>query len=265
MTKLDTILWYLKRPPLYHEMGRHILKRLRSDNPKDQTRELAEAWCAERAIDTRTALQKLTGSNTPVRVREKFADIFARAKAKADSCPLDPVEMGGPGNWDLLYGLAEHCNATRIIETGVAYGWSSLSILLSIAARPRAQLISTDMPYPGVNNDAYVGYVVPENLRANWQLIRLPDRDGLPKAIKALGQLDLCHYDSDKTYDGKLWAYPLLWNVIRSRGYFISDDISDNLAFKDFVKSIDLEPTITQWNGKFIGVLTKPGRHVESK
>jgi chemotaxis methyl-accepting protein methylase len=38
MTKLDTILWYLKRPPFYHEMGRHILKRLRSDNPKANSR-----------------------------------------------------------------------------------------------------------------------------------------------------------------------------------------------------------------------------------
>ena len=38
-------------------------------------------------------------------------------------------------------------------------------------------------------------------------------------------EIDLCHYDSHKDYDARMWAYPRLWAALRSGGIFISDDI----------------------------------------
>ena len=49
--------------------------------------------------------------------------------------------------------------------------------------------------------------------------------------------LDLCHYDSDKSYYGRRWAYPKLWEALKTGGIFISDDIQDNWAFKEFCVS----------------------------
>ena len=51
----------------------------------------------------------------------------------------------------------------RVIETGVAYGWSSLALLLSLKNR-NGLLVSTDLPYAGLDNDPYVGCVVPDEL-----------------------------------------------------------------------------------------------------
>ncbi len=58
------------------------------------------------------------------------------------------VSMGGPGDLQLLHAAVYLSGAKRIIETGVAYGWSSLAILSAIEKRPEAKLVSVDMPYP---------------------------------------------------------------------------------------------------------------------
>ena len=39
---------------------------------------------------------------------------------------------GGQGNISLNYNIANMLKASSILETGVAYGWSSLSFLLSL-------------------------------------------------------------------------------------------------------------------------------------
>ena len=69
--------------------------------------------------------------------------------------------MGGAGHVDLLYHVCLHKRPDRIVETGVAYGWSSLAILLALEENGRGALVSIDRPYPGLDNDAFVGCVVP--------------------------------------------------------------------------------------------------------
>ena len=39
------------------------------------------------------------------------------------------------------------------------------------------------MPYPKMNNENFVGIVIPDNLRKKWHLVRQPDRRGIKKAI----------------------------------------------------------------------------------
>ncbi len=67
------------------------------------------------------------------------------------------------------------------------------------------------MPYAKLNNEPFVGIVVTESLRPSWTLIRLPDRNGLNRAIAQFnGTIDFAHYDFDKTYYGRDFAYPLI-------------------------------------------------------
>mgnify|MGYP000232089255 CR=1 FL=1 len=71
-------------------------------------------------------------------------------------------------------------------------------------------------------------------------------------------QIDLCHYDSDKSYEGRMWAYPKLWEKLKSGGFFVSDDISDNIAFKEFSEKLNLIPTVIKVRNQYVGVLVKP-------
>ena len=254
--KTKTLIWFLKRPRFYPHLAHLVSRKLSPASARrDNTRQEALQWCAGLAVNTETALVQLTGKTAPTPVESLHSDYFDDAEKMARDCP---VKMGGPGNLDLLYWSAEHLGASRVIETGVAYGWSSLAILLSLRNRPDSELISTDMPYPHRNGDRYVGCVVPKELATGWRIIQYPDRQALPRAVRALGTIDMCHYDSDKSYDGRMWAYRVLWKALRRGGLFLSDDIGDNIAFRDFSRMIECDPTVVEKDGKFVGVMVKP-------
>ena len=117
------------------------------------------------------------------------------------------------------------------------------------------------MPYPLKNNENFVGIVVPENLKDNWVLIRKPDRPGIIDAIHKLdGTIDFCHYDLDKSWWGRQYAYPILWEALKPNGIFISDDIQDNMYFAEFVEKRFLKFAIVEFNGKFVGCIRKPNQ-----
>jgi hypothetical protein len=108
------------------------------------------------------------------------------------------------------------------------------------------------------SDDSFVGIVVPERLRGAWEIIREPDRPGIKKAIeRAGGVIDLCHYDSDKSWWGRQYGYPLLWAALGPGGIFISDDIQDNMAFANFVSERYLTFSVTEYGGKYIGIIRK--------
>lgn len=254
-----SLKWYIKNPSFLGELLHLFYNKIKNGlNPHydlEKQRLSSEKWCQEKAVDNKNAFLDITGSNKGyVEFESKFKEEMLRALGRADNCP---VKMGGPGNLTLIYNLTEHLKATRVIETGVAYGWSSLATLASLDNRINSKLISVDKPYPGLNNEAYVGCVVPEEFKKMWKIIRQSDRKGVPLAIRELGTIDLCHYDSDKSYEGRMKTYPLLWCALRPGGIFISDDIEDNLGFKDFCEKIDVKSTIVNSNGKFVGIIVK--------
>lgn len=254
MGELTKIFWYLKRPRLYPQLLYRYKKKLFLKSYPKELKQQAKVWCAERAMDTNDAILLLTKISFTVGIRDIYKDDFKEAKNRANTVP---VRMGGPANLDLLYLLAENSQAKKILETGVAFGWSSLALLLSLEKRPGSMLISTDMPYPNRDNDEYVGCVVPERLQPYWTVLNYADRQAIPKALKIIGTPDMCHYDSDKNYFGRMWAYPKLWKPLRAGGFFISDDIGDNLAFFDFANEVKKDPIIIKTKNNFVGVLIK--------
>lgn len=221
-------------------------------------RRSAVDWCTKHAMPTAEAIRSLTGLRDVSTVSSLYPEAFGRASKVAAECP---AKMGGAGNLDLLYHLSEYLEATRIVETGIAYGWSSLAILLSLAKRPTSQLISTDLPYSHFDATTYVGCVVPPQLHTNWTILRGPDRTMLPRALEMESRIDFCHYDSDKSRQGRNWAYPLLWRAVRAGGFFISDDIDDNLSFRRFCELRGVHPIVvstpTSTGTKYVGVVKK--------
>jgi len=256
ISKIRTLFWYLRRPTFYPHLTHLVCRKLSpASSTRDDTGQEALQWCSGLAVDTDAALERLTGKAAPAQVGHLFPGDFAAAEKIAKECP---VEMGGAGNLDLLYWSSQYLKASKIIETGVAYGWSSFALLLSLKDRQDSQLVSTDMPYPLRNNDRYIGCVVPEHLRSRWRILKYPDRQALPKAVGTLKPIDMCHYDSDKSYDGRMWSYRILWKALRPGGLFVSDDIGDNTAFRDFSRSVRCDPIVVEKDGKYVGAMVKP-------
>ena len=169
---------------------------------------------------------------------------------------------GGEADLDLLFCICNKIKSQNflILETGVALGWSSL-VFLFFLNKKRGKLYSIDMPYVTKNNFDYIGSIVPNFLKNKWHLYKVPDLLGLKKIQRKNIKFDLIHYDSDKSYYGRIRSYEILWNLLKEGGYFISDDISDNYAFLDFVKKKNLKKDkdffILKFKKKFIGVVIK--------
>ena len=257
--RMKVALWFLQRPRFYPEFIRYTTRRLRALG-LDRAAEARAATqqCEALHVDPAAAIREITGRQ-PASFEVEFRDELARANAALERAP---VRMHGAGNLDLIYQLSEHVQATRAIETGVSAGWSSLAFLLSLHKRG-GRLISTDMPYPGSSKEAqrWVGCVVPDELRPLWTRIDAADSEALPRALAELPQIDICHYDSDKSYDGRMWAYRLLWPALRQGGILISDDIDDNFGFFHFCGEVHGKPTIVRVpatkGAKYIGILVK--------
>lgn len=242
--KLKTIFWFLKKG--YTIQIASILKRGRNENTRNESTD----WCKANEISINAVFEKLKIPQLSFKDQEK--EYFEYALSKEKECP---IQMGGRGAIDILYSIVKSHEFKNTLETGVAYGWSSLAIL---AALPKdGILFSNDMPYPKLNNEDFVGIVVPEKFMSKWKLHRFPDVIGLPKIFKSVSSFDLIHYDSDKSYQGRRWSQPILWDKLNKGGYFISDDINDNIAFKDFCEKIGKKPMIFKYDSKFVGILKK--------
>jgi predicted O-methyltransferase YrrM len=255
-SKVATAAWFLKRPAFWRQALELVRLKLVPNMDSPDRRANAGRWAAERAVSVEEALRSVGLLKRGARLPKLSPVILAEAEALAKRAT---VEMGGPGDLRLIYAAARLSDARRAVETGVAYGWSSLAMLAALSENGDGRLASVDMPYAKRDNEPFVGIVVPDALRANWTLIRQPDRNGLQHAIARLGgTIDLAHYDSDKTYYGRSFAYPLIWKALRSGGVFISDDIQDNMRFAEFVAEHGVGFAVTECAGKYVGICRKP-------
>lgn len=250
--KLKTIAWFARRPRFWPHMAALTAQRLGGATRHEAQKDAAASWAAERAVGIEQALAAVGITEaTPQPLDPTLIDEGERRAARSG------VRMGGPGDLDLIHRAILATAARRVIETGVAYGWSSLAALAALRGTD-GRLVSVDMPYPKMRNEAFVGIVVPPEWRDRWTLIREPDRHGIRRALALFdGAVDLVHYDSDKTYAGRMYGYPLLWRALIPGGLFISDDIQDNFGFRDFAARLGLTPAVVESGGKYVGLLRK--------
>lgn len=260
ISKAATVGWYLGHPTLYRELGRRVRRWQVSTEASrlDARRRRGEGqqWCAAHAGPVAEFAEALSMPPAIVPIEQAFPREWGFALGAESQCP---VAVGGPGHLDVLYHVARHLKAERAVETGVANGWSTLALLLAMHRVPGARLVSVDMPYAKLGNARFVGCVVAPHLREPWSLVRQPDRDALPVVLAELGRIDLAHYDSDKTYEGRSFAYPLLWARLRPGGVLLSDDIEYDGGFREFAEQVGRRAWVFEkpLRGNYCGALVK--------
>jgi predicted O-methyltransferase YrrM len=251
---LKTLLWFLQKPRFWGELAREV--RYSVFGRGYYGRSEAARKCRTVAL-TPDELLLRWGFARETRFSVSNNELISRS---ANRALARGFSVSGGANLDVLYAAVVRSNARSVLETGVAAGWSTLAILSWLISQPEGKLISVDRPYPGTASNEYVGAVLPEAFAksASWKLLILPDRVGIPRALRALGTVDLVHYDSDKTPEGRRFAYPLLYGALRPGGIFVSDDVGDNMAFWEFVDSNELDALIVDSGDKYVGLVEKP-------
>lgn len=259
MGKIVTLLTLLTSPNRYPLLARRLNSLLTGKSISHEDSAAASfAWCHKTGLLTQQALSKLEIACKDPQVL--FTAEFQAAQQRVDACPQ---KMGGPGNKSLLFSLVKGTRATTVVETGVAYGWSSLAILLALRENGGGRLLSSNLHYREYDgDDRYVGCAVPDELRTMWTVVPKSDAQAIPEIFAQVNAVDLIHYDSAKSYSGRLATYPLLWNALRVGGLFVSDDIDDNLGFDHFCRMLKLTPIIVETPrpgkpSKYVGIIKK--------
>jgi predicted O-methyltransferase YrrM len=255
-SKLKTVQWFLQRPALWGQAWILVQRKLQPNREGANDRAAATHWCEQQAQTTEAVLEHFGLVAPATSFEARFSGLMTAAHERQAQVS---EFLGGPGHMTLLYEIARQTQAQRIVETGVAAGWSSLVLLQALADQGSGHLISTDMPYVQQSTDEAVGVAVPAELRAQWTLFRQHDHAALPKALARFQhQIDCFHYDSDKSYQGRAWALPRLWQALCPGGFGIIDDINDNHHFREFVETRQLAYCVTPFQNKYVGVIQKP-------
>ena len=188
------------------------------------------------------------------------------ASAKQQLSKLD-VKLGGGGNCVMLYYLVRKIQPSIVVETGVAAGFSSKTILTALDHNKNGVLYSSDFPYFRLENpEQYVGILVEERLRKNWNLFVKGDESNLPQIVNLIDgkKVDLFHYDSDKSYKGRDRALRIMINCFSSSTVIVFDDIVDNCHFMDTVLRNNWSFRIVRFEGKLIGITAMSKETVDS-
>lgn len=137
----------------------------------------------------------------------------------------------------LQYAITRAIKPDLIVETGVASGISSTYLLMACRLNRRGRVCSID-----IDNGEYLppgkstGWMVREDLRANWTLLLGDAKILLPRLLAELGKIDIFIHDSSHTYEQMRFEFELGYPHIRSGGLLLSDDANFNAAFEECVK-----------------------------
>jgi predicted O-methyltransferase YrrM len=171
-------------------------------------------------------------------------------------------ELGGGGAYPFLYFVTRYMEPDYVVETGVAAGYSTYSVLAAMEKNGRGTLLSSDFPYFRLPNpEMLIGIVVPDELMDRWELFVDGDETNLPLILKKAGSVDIFHYDSDKSYSGRKFAVSVVADSLSSRGILLMDDIQDNSFFYDWIQESNPSSWyVFEFHNKYVGMIGKPFR-----
>lgn len=148
----------------------------------------------------------------------------------------------------ILYFLVRVHKPEIVVETGVAAGKSTGNILQALNDNGFGKLYSIDLPFQwyiyedhklhldSLPSGEMSGFLVPEKLKKNWQLVLGDTHKKLAVLLKRLGKIDIFFHDSKHVEKTMLFEYQTAWPYIKSGGFLLSDDVGYTKAFNNFCK-----------------------------
>lgn len=242
MSIFESMYRYLRSVPVV----RDVVKLLRNayhhpilDNRRLRKRDIARAH---------VALTDFFGKNDEA---HKFLDEFV-----ASETFRQPYSFGYSGDFDvlMLHTITRAKRPEIVVETGVASGRSSAAILDALKKNGTGKLYSIDLPlfYDEEAPERFTtqegnselkgfvpkgkepGWLIPDHLRPQWELILGDSNVELPKLINRLSSVDIFYHDGDHSYQTMSYEFSALWQKMPAGGFLFSDDTKWNDAWKEF-------------------------------
>ena len=193
----------------------------------------------ETAVD---ALQEPLGGSLADYLREdSLREIEGQVRQGIGAMPADaPFASFHNGDFSLgrlCYALTRLKRPQAIVETGVCYGVTSSFMLKALQVNGIGRLHSIDLPPLGENADAFVGRLIPADLRGYWKLNRGSSRKLLAGILHDIGKVDMFVHDSLHTYRNMRFEFEHVAPHLSSDAVVVADDIEDNSAFEEWSRN----------------------------
>lgn len=157
-----------------------------------------------------------------------------------------------------LYLLCKIIQPEKVVETGVAYGLSSMYVLQALEENNKGFLYSIDSVFSPWQTKEMIGSVIPSNLKHRWKFNFGSSSEKLNDLMSSLNSVDIFLHDSLHTYKNMMFEFDTAWPFIAKNGFLISDDIGDNNAFYDFSTKMNQDSLILkQKENSFFGIIRK--------
>ena len=194
----------------------------------------------------------LAGGRWPCQEGPQFEDVWASAVEDVAAAGLQVGRLSF-GRWDdgdprlgrLAWCLVRHLRPQVVVETGVARGLTTRTLLEGLQNNGVGRLWSIDLP-PFVDGRAQeTAIAVPWRLRDRWTLLSGSSRKRLPKLLHTLGQVDLFVHDSSHTARNVRFELEQVWPALPPGGAVLIDDVEKNAATGEFIRAHpDARPVI---------------------
>jgi len=164
------------------------------------------------------------------------------ATAKANGLNVGPESFAGFNDGDraltrAIYRLVRHGRLTKVVETGVAHGFTTRVILEALAQNRGGHLWSIDRPPLDPVRRRQVGVVAQPRAGSRWTLIRNSSRRALPGLLQKIAPIDLFVHDSLHTERNVTFELSVAWPALKPGGIAVIDDIDSNWGFDRFAKT----------------------------
>ncbi len=176
---------------------------------------------------------------------DEYVDLFFdRLKNKKYPSSEKPYPIDYSINSDsrkFLYILCRILKPKNIIETGVAYGLSSIYILKALEKNQSGILHSIDSVFRPWQNEEMIGAIIPDELKSRWNFVLGKTSDKLEEVFKEVCDVGVFIHDSLHTYKNMIFEFECAEKNLKNGGIIISDDVLENDAFFDFTNKSGLE------------------------
>jgi hypothetical protein len=201
-------------------------------------------WREEAAEDWERRLHDLLNVAWPCGESSEFQQIWPGiiAPLTARGIRVGPESFnqyndGDPGLSRAIWCLVRHLRPAKVVETGVARGITSQSILEAFERNGGGHLWSIDLLPLNPALQVQAAMAVEDRHRHRWTYVRGSSRRRLPGLLSRLGQIDLFIHDSLHTQRNTRFELDAAWKAVRPGGALVVDDIDLNGAFGSFIAS----------------------------
>ena len=169
-----------------------------------------------------------------------YATLAARARAAGDATGAGRLERASRSSVEgkrLLYVTTRALRPQTVVETGPFNGASSAFILRALAENGAGRLLSFDrrdardalgVPLAAGREP---GWLVPDELRARFELVLGDLRATLRPRLAREPRIDLFFHDSLHTFGHMWFEFRTAWSRLAHGGVLASDDVFWNPAF----------------------------------